>query len=291
VHFLCTNFAFNFLTIMTDSSAKTAETEKAVGPESELSDDVPAVPTQHDQQFKTVKYGPIREILIIAVLCSTQLFVQGCYGYILIPLRHVGKTFGQDSASDLPNLAWHVSAYSLTVGTFILPAGRLGDIYGYKKILVAGWIWFAFWGLVGGCAAFTASSIFFDTVRALQGIGPAVLLPNALAIAGRNYPPGMKKNIIFSVFALTAPIGTCTAGLVGSALAQYVWWPWVMWIYSIGCATLAVGGWLLLPPDEFDKSRGLQTFDTFGAVLGVAGLLLLNFRSALKPYNIGRQRH
>ncbi|GAB7365825.1 hypothetical protein MBLNU230_g7157t1 [Neophaeotheca triangularis] len=232
----------------------------------------PELPQQAPRQ---VRHSLAREALIITVLCSTELFVQGCYGYILIPLPIVGQTFNQ-STSKMPELAWHVSAYSLTAGTFILPAGRLGDIYGSKKLLILGWVWFAVWGLIGGCAAFTASPIFFDIARAFQGIGPAILLPNSLAIAGRIYPPGMRKNIVFSIYALTAPLGCCVGGLIASAFAQYVWWPWVMWVYCAGCGVVALTSWLVLPPDERNMTLPLQTFDFLGALLGVAGLLLLN---------------
>ena len=231
-----------------------------------------AEPHEHPQ------FSSVREALFITVLCSTQLFVQGSFGYILIPLRIVGNTFGQSSEADAPKLAWHVAGYSLTVGTFILIAGRLGDIHGSKKILVSGWIWFGAWSLIGGCSAFTASAVFFDIARAFQGIGPAFLLPNALAIAGRTYPPGMKKNIVFSVFALTAPLGCCSAGLIGSALAQYLWWPWVMWIYTIGCFSIAVLAVIVIPQDNPNTLQRGQSFDSLGALAGVVGLLLLNIR-------------
>lgn len=168
-----------------------------------------------------------REWLFIMVLCSTQFFVQGAFGYILLPLHIISETFGQ-GPDRTAEMNWHVAGYSLTVGTFILIAGKLGDIYGSKKALVLGWIWFGTWSMIGGCSAFTKVAIFFDTARAFQGIGPAFLLPNALAIAGRTYPPGKKKNTIFAMFAMTAPLGCSTAGAIGSAFAEYVWWPWVM---------------------------------------------------------------
>ncbi|KAH2765981.1 hypothetical protein KXV94_003934 [Aspergillus fumigatus] len=174
-------------------------------------------------------------------------------------------------------MTWHVGGYSLTVGTFILIAGKLGDLYGSKRILVLGWAWFGVWSVIGGCSAFTHSPVFFDTARALQGIGPALLLPNALATAGRTYPPGKKKNMIFSAFAVAAPLGCFTAGVVGSVFAQYVWWPWVMWTYSIGCFIIAAVGLWVIPSDypRCQKAATLQ-FDYIGSGLGVAGLLLLN---------------
>ncbi|RHZ54723.1 hypothetical protein CDV55_105235 [Aspergillus turcosus] len=222
--------------------------------------DAPQEGEQSDH-YQTPPHGP-KECLFIVVLCSTQLFVQGSFGYILIPLHIVGQTFGQ-GPSEASQMTWHVGGYSLTVGTFILIAGKLGDLYGSKRILIVGWAWFGVWSVIGGCSAFTHSPVFFDTARALQGIGPALLLPNALAIAGRTYPPGKKKNMIFSAFAVTAPLGCFTAGVIGSAFAD------------VGCFIIAAIGLWVVPPDHPRKGRAVQ-FDYIGSGLGVAGLLLLN---------------
>jgi MFS family permease len=175
-------------------------------------------------------------------------------------------------------MTWHVGGYSLTVGTFILIAGKLGDRYGSKRILVVGWTWFGLWSIIGACSALTKSPVFFDTARALQGIGPAFLLPNALAILGRTYPPGPKKNAIFSAFAVAAPLGCSTAGAIGSAFAQYVWWPWVMGVYAVGCFLLASLAQWIVPHDSPKPIIGTSQppFDSLGAALGVCGLLLLN---------------
>lgn len=175
-------------------------------------------------------------------------------------------------------MTWHVGGYSLTVGTFILIAGKLGDRYGSKRILVLGWTWFGVWSIIGGCSAFTHSPVFFDTARALQGIGPAFLLPNALAILGRTYPPGMKKSSVFSAFAVAAPLGCSIGGAIGSAFAQYVWWPWVMGVSALGCFMLAILAQWIVPDDRPRQIIGASQppFDILGAALGVCGLLLLN---------------
>ncbi|KAL4793208.1 putative MFS multidrug transporter [Aspergillus venezuelensis] len=227
----------------------------------------------------------LREWIFISVLCSTQLFVQGAFGYILMPLHIVSRTFNQ-GPDEATQMTWHVGGYSLTVGTFILVAGKLGDLYGSKRILVLGWTWFGIWSIICGCSAFTQSPIFFDTARALQGVGPAFLLPNALAIAGRTYPPGRKKSMVFSAFALAAPLGCWCAGLVGAALAEYVWWPWVMWLYSICCFILAAAALWVVPSDSRPRRRPVGwSFDYIGSFLGVTGLLLLNTAWNQAPIN------
>ncbi|KAF3011894.1 hypothetical protein E8E14_008671 [Neopestalotiopsis sp. 37M] len=219
----------------------------------------------------------LREWIFVFVLCATQLFTQGALGYVLIPLSIVSETFGQTGHEQAAQMNWHVAGYSLTIGSFILVAGRLGDMYGSKNIFVLGWIWFAVWTIVGGCSALTGSAIFFDVCRALQGVGPALLLPNALAIAGRTYPPGTKKNIVFSLIAMCAPFGCSLGGLMGSALAQYAWWPWSMWIAGIGSLVVAAIAYWVIPPHRVSLAQNTELrFDWVGSISGVGGLMLLN---------------
>lgn len=73
-------------------------------------------------------------------------------------------------------------------------------------MMLIGWVWFALWSMLAGVAVYSGQ-IFFDVARALQGIGPAILLPNAIALLGREYKPGLKKDMSFSLFGAAAPIG------------------------------------------------------------------------------------
>jgi MFS family permease len=194
-----------------------------------------------------------------------------------MPLNHVSETFHQTGDKEAARMAWHVAGYSLTVGSFIIIAGRLGDMYGAKRIFVFGWIWFAASSLLCGFSALTRSPIFFDVTRALQGIGPVLLLPNALAIAGRTYAPGMKKNIVFSMIALSAPLGCAIGGLIGASIAQYWWWPWSAWLSALACSAVALTAYLVVPtvPKVFLDGEK-SSFDWIGSVLAVSGLVLLN---------------
>jgi MFS family permease len=101
-----------------------------------------------------------------------------------------------------------------------------------------------------------------------------------LAIAARTYPAhSRKKSIVFSLFALAAPLGCSTVGAIGSAFAQYLWWPGVMWLYAIGCFIIAATGLWVIPKEDYLTTRQTTTrleFDWLGSVLGVVGLLLLN---------------
>jgi MFS family permease len=166
------------------------------------------------------------------------------------------------------------------VGTFILIAGRLGDMYGHKRIFIIGFIWFGVWSLVTGFSAFAKSDVFFDICRALQGIGPAFMLPNALAILGRVYPNGPRKGMVFSLFGATAPNGFLVGAVFSAIFAQFAWWPWAFWANGIACFTLALIARYAIPDvdEEIRNNKHNRVeFDVYGAVTGVVGLVLINF--------------
>lgn len=218
-----------------------------------------------------------REIIFIALICMAQLMTQAALGQAIAPLHIIGSSFG---ISNPGQLSWFAAAYSLTVGTFILIAGRLGDLYGHKILFVSGFFWFGLWSLLAGFSAYS-DPIFFDVTRALQGIGPAFLLPNALAILARIYEPGRKKEMIFSLFGATAPTGFTLGAAFSSIFAEFVWWPWAYWVTAMVCVLLAVVGIIIIPqtpPPHFDGSVSMfKRADGAGALTGVAGLVLVNF--------------
>ncbi|PQE32004.1 putative Drug resistance protein [Rutstroemia sp. NJR-2017a WRK4] len=208
-----------------------------------------------------------REWIFIAIICMAQLMTQAALGQAIAPLHIIGTYFGLENPGQL-------------MGTFILIAGRLGDLFGHKILFVAGFFWFGLWSLLAGFSAYS-TPVFFDICRAFQGIGPAFLLPNAIAILARIYEPGRKKEMIFSLFGATAPSGFAVGALFSSLFAQLVWWPWGYWVCAMVCILLGVAGILVIPatpPPQFDNSVSMwKRADTLGAFTGVIGLILINF--------------
>ena len=215
-----------------------------------------------------------RETLFVFVICSSNIVTQAGLGMTIVPLNIISRSFGSLNPGQL---SWFVAAYSLTVGTFILIAGRLGDLYGHKLLFIMGFLWYGLWSLVTGLTVYTHSQIFFDVCRALQGVGPAMMVPNSLALLGRTYPPGRRKEMIFSLYGATAPNGFIIGAAFGSLLAQFAWWPWEFWIMAIACCLLGLMAILVVPSTGAnDQSPSKGTFDTWGAISGVSGLVLFN---------------
>ena len=115
----------------------------------------------------------------------------------------------------------------------------------------------------------------------MQGIGPALLVPNGQALLGRTYGPGKRKNMVFCLFGASAPLGFVVGGVMSSLLAMYGSWPWAFFTLAAVCVALAGVGILVLPRTEKTKLQATETLwaqlDGYGMVLGVSGLVLFNF--------------
>lgn len=236
--------------------------------------------TDIDEKQDASPYPPPKtfphEVAFVIVVCAAQLMTQAGLALSIAPLKQISDSF--DSTPQ--NLTWASAAYSLTVGTFILVSGRLGDVYGHRLMFMVGFMWFALWSLLAGFSVWS-NLRFFSCCRAFQGIGCALLLPNGVAILGRTYPPGKRKGMVFCMFGAVAPGGFIIGATFSSLIAEKLWWPWAYWICAIACVMFAILGFLVIPHMPQEKPRPelstLARLDGFGATLGVSGMILFNF--------------
>ncbi|CAO1634310.1 unnamed protein product [Parajaminaea phylloscopi] len=243
-----------------------------------------------------------------------MLTTQAGLGMVVVPLEVIGRGFGVE---DQPaQLSWFAAAYSLSVGTIILPAGRIGDLWGHKKVVVLGYAWTSIWCLAAGLSSYLHSSpVLFDVCRGFQGMGYSFLLPNAVAILARCTHAGhWKRALYFTCFAASAPNGFLLGGCFSGLVAQFHPddWEWGFYLAAIGLAALALLSWFVLPSDRYltmfhgtgepsaeEKSETTtstpagdmaektpnkasrredgQGFDWWGTVTAISGLVLFNF--------------
>lgn len=102
--------------------------------------------------------------------------------------------------------------------------GRLGEVYGHKKMLMAGAVWWLIWHLASGFAPDVISLCIF---RGLAGVGGGFLVPNCIAMLGITFPPGPKRNFSMGLFGAMAPSGAAGGCLVAALLIQLTEWKWV----------------------------------------------------------------
>ncbi|TVY82594.1 Drug resistance protein [Lachnellula suecica] len=225
-----------------------------------------------------------REAIFVATLVFAQLLTQAGIGQSLAPLHIIGNHFNVTNEGEL---SWYLASYALTTGTLILMAGRLGDMFGNKNVFIAGYMWFGVWSIIAGASYWTSTDKFFVVCRAMQGIGASFLLPNALAILGRTYPQGMRKNMVFSLFGSFAPTGYILGTVFSSILSRFATWAWAYFI--MGFVSLAMAGasiWTIPWPEKTPAPGRRESFDWYGCLTGVTGLVLFNIAWNQGP-NVG----
>ncbi|CAK7899070.1 aminotriazole resistance protein [[Candida] anglica] len=226
-----------------------------------------------------------QEIAVVMVICMAQFLTQGGVTMCLSTMNLILESFAERSNTDIePTLkVWFMGSYALTVGTFILISGRIGDIVGLKKVFITGWIWVTVWSLISGLSVFSNSITFFIICRAFQGIGFALLLPCGLGILGFMYAPGSRKNFVFGLVGASGPVGATIGALMAAVIAQLGWWPWEFWALSIASTCFGIISYFTIPHLKIeDDSKQvieskLKQFDFLGSICGVFGLILLNF--------------
>ncbi|KAJ7186549.1 major facilitator superfamily domain-containing protein [Mycena filopes] len=188
----------------------------------------------------------------------------------------VGRWLIADSLGVDPNdagqLSWIAAAFSMTTGSFVLVGGRLGDVWGHRRVWLGALAWSMVWNLVSG---FARSPAFYDAARGLTGIGAGLMLPTSVALLGQTYAPGRKRNLAFGLFGALAPFSAAGGSVLEVLLAQLVNPHWIWWLHAIKNGLNLVIGLVSIPASIGVGLGG--DVDWLGAFLGVAGLILFNF--------------
>jgi EmrB/QacA subfamily drug resistance transporter len=165
------------------------------------------------------------------------------------------------------NLPWVINAYILAFGGLLLFGGRLGDLYGRRRMLQIGMATFTIASLLVGLAQGETSIV---ASRFLQGVGAALTAPNALALIATNFPEGTARNKAMAVYGAMSGLGI-TAGLIlGGLLTGLFGWRWAFFInIPIGLAVLAGSRTLI----EADLHKGRP--DLAGAITSIGGMAAL----------------
>jgi EmrB/QacA subfamily drug resistance transporter len=165
-------------------------------------------------------------------------------------------------------LEWVVNGYALAFGGLLLLGGRAGDLFGRRRMFIAGVLLFTFGSLAGG---FATSSSWLIVARVVQGIGGAIVAPTALALIAVTFPEGAQRNRAFGVYSIVSVAGGALGLLLGGLITDYLSWQWVLFVnVPIGVALA------LVAPRVIAASQGRPgRLDLPGAVAVTAGITSL----------------
>ncbi len=158
--------------------------------------------------------SPPREINLtwaLVLISIAQLMVVLDATIANIALPYIQADLGISDA----NLPWIVTGYALAFGSLLLLGGRLGDLYGRRRVFMIGLVIFAVASLLGGLAT---NEPLLLAARGLQGLGAALASPAALALITTTFPAGPARNRAFAVYAAMSGAGAAVGLILGGWL-------------------------------------------------------------------------
>ena len=202
----------------------------------------------------------------LAVLATAQFLVVLTTSIVNVALPQVRDGLRLSPAG----LSWVVNAYVLLFGALLLLGGRLGDVYGLRRVFLAGLALFTVSTLIAGLAGDAATLI---GARAVQGVGAALLAPTALALVLRLFPAGPARGAALGVWGAVSGAGGAAGVLLGGLLSGPFGWRAVFFAtLPVSLALLAATWWWVAA----DRPRG-GTVDAPGALSVTAGLVAVTY--------------
>ncbi|MGI5148717.1 DHA2 family efflux MFS transporter permease subunit [Plantactinospora sp. CA-294935] len=209
--------------------------------------------------------GPVsrRRWLALGVIASGTLMTILDGSIVTVALPVIQQDLGFSAAG----LSWVVNAYLLAFGSLLLLAGRLGDLFGRKRMFLAGTALFTGASVLAGVAGSPAVLI---AARFLQGVGSAAATAVALGILVTLFIEPRERARAIAVFAFTGAAGASLGSVLGGVLTDLLNWQWIFFInLPIGLAALAIARPALPADRGLGRAAGA---DVLGALLVTAGL-------------------
>lgn len=176
-----------------------------------------------------------------------------------------------DLHMDLTDAQWVNSLYSVVFAALLLTAGRLGDRWGRRRLLLLGVTVFVAGSVLAALAGDTTALL---AARALQGVGGAMVLPSTLSTVNATFR-GRDRAAAFGVWGAVVSGAAALGPLLGGYLTEVASWPLVFWVnVPIGAAVLVATVLLVDETRERSSERGV---DVVGPLLSAAGLALIVF--------------
>lgn len=169
---------------------------------------------------------------------------------------------------------WVTSAYLLTYAVPLLVTGRLGDMFGPKRIYLIGLTIFTLASLWCGFADMLPGSGIGNLIaaRAVQGLGAALMTPQTMAVITRTFPAN-KRGTAMALWGATAGVATLVGPLLGGVLVDGPGWEWIFFVnVPIGVVAFVLA-WRLVPQLE----THVHKMDWLGIALSSVGMFLLVF--------------
>ncbi|HWT94102.1 MAG TPA: MFS transporter [Solirubrobacteraceae bacterium] len=203
---------------------------------------------------------------ILALVLAGQFLVVLDVSIVNVALPSMQEALGFSDAG----LQWAVNAYTIAFAGFLLLGGRLADLFGHRRALLAGLSLFAVGSLLGGVAE---SQGVLIAGRAIQGLGGAVLSPATLTILTTTFREGPERANALGWWMAVGAAGGAVGGLAGGVLTEVLSWRWVLLVNAPIAIAVLLATLRVIPADAARaEGEPRARLDVAGAVTATAGL-------------------
>src|SRR5690606_29363570 len=216
--------------------------------------------------------GPVRSLrgnpwAILAALCLGFFMTLLDLTIVNIAIPDMIRRLG----AAVDEVLWVVNAYTLVLAVLIITAGRLGDLFGPRRLFLVGVA--VFTGASVACGL-SADAAWLIAARVLQGVGAAIMMPQTMTLIIRVFP-AERRGTAMGVWGAVAGLATIAGPTLGGLLVTWFDWRFIFFVnIPFGALALVLGA-LLIPADPPSKAR--PRFDGTGVLLATLALGLLAF--------------
>jgi EmrB/QacA subfamily drug resistance transporter len=219
--------------------------------------------TSNSTQRARPHAGPAWLVLTLACACQFMVILDASIVNVALP------SIRRDLGFTPTGLAWVVNGYLLTFAGFMLLGGRAADLFGNRRIVIAGMVVFSTSSLVAGMSS--APEVLV-AARVAQGMGAAMLAPAAVVVINTYFTEEHARARAFGAWAASGGVGGMAGAVVGGALTTGLSWRWVFLInVPIGAVLIVVSMMALAGMRTVRR----ESLDLTGAVTGTVGLAAL----------------
>ncbi|MHC3473290.1 MFS transporter [Streptomyces sp. 7R007] len=206
-----------------------------------------------------------RDKLVLFVLCAAQFMVALDFSVLNVALPVLGTDLGMSPSA----LQWAVTAFALPSGGFLLLFGRVGDLYGRRRLFLAG---LALFGAASLLATLAWDPASFLAGRALQGLGAAAIVPTGMSLLTTTFPEGPARDRALGISGTLLSLGFTVGMVAGGVLTDTLGWRSTMGLLTLFALIVLPLAPALLPESRTPERPRL---DVPGAVTVTGGLLSL----------------
>ncbi|MEM1331830.1 MAG: MFS transporter [Actinomycetota bacterium] len=203
---------------------------------------------------------------VLATMCLALVAVVASVSGLNVALTELSIDLGASTAQVL----WIVNAYTITLAALLLGIGELGDRFGRKRILLSG---LAIFATASGLSAFVETSTQMIALRAVAGLGAAMIMPATLSIITSVFPEHERGRAV-GTWSGFAGAGGILGLFISAAIIDNSSWPW-LFAFPVAMAVASAAATIFTVPDSrHDEVPGYDWIGTILSVLAVGGIVL-----------------